>query len=140
VAVALTNVEGTPTELVSVRVASEAFKVEPPNPRLLPLENGSSALFIISPLGKGNKKVYVAARYLGPLPPGVLSAGKELEPQHEVEEIVDVPVIGRPGNIFSLLQVASVALGLPSVVLLILNRFLAHRKATNADKARTIIP
>ena len=142
-----------PSGHVVVRVESESLKIVPSDSRSLDLVVGRLAQYVATPKGRGEKKLRVYAQYIEPMQTvgaGVLRIPIPSIPQPEYERIVGVEVQERPTfwglskEVLSTIQLASVVLGFPSLLLLFTTRFLDHRKQKKKEeddsKPKIILP
>ncbi|SOE59046.1 hypothetical protein SAMN05414139_01465 [Burkholderia sp. D7] len=115
-----------------VRLESESFKIVPSEPRSLDLRSGSAkAQYVITPKGRGTKMLHVFATYVGPHP--AVSS-------FEDEQVITVRVIapssgylGMTSQAWTVVQGVGAALGAPSLLLLIVTRWLDGRKKKTDD-------
>lgn len=111
----------------TVRLESDSFKVRPSEPRILDLRQGAGiARYVITPISPGDKMLRVFAKH---------SDGDE----HE--EILKVTVVraasaylGVDSRVWAALQAGGAVIGLPSLLLLIVTRWLDARKKKAEDK------
>jgi hypothetical protein len=115
----------------TVRLESESFKIVPSEPRSLDLRSGfAKAQYVITPKGRGNKMLRVYANYVGP----------HSKRAFEHEEVIKVRVIapesflGVSSQAWTVVQGVGAALGAPSLLLLVVTRWLDARKKKAEDK------
>lgn len=123
----------SPEGHLSVQIKSESFAVVPSESRLVRI--GETASYVITPRGKGKKKLLIYAKWFPEALGHGISETQLVSPAQsflEFERVIDVSVKptfwGLSDQALSIMQVVSVILGLPSIVLLFLTRWLDSRK------------
>jgi len=143
------NEEIKPSYAIIVELTSESFTVNPSYPVHFPLTEGHTEYFVFSPNTVGNRKLLLKSHVDGPKGAARPKDVPIWIPTISQTEIISVEVI-EPPTIFGLdektlktIQSISLSIGLPSLLLLVVNLFISRRKKKkdNEDKrSRIILP
>ncbi len=138
-----------PSYAITVELTSKSFTVNPSHSVRFPFTEGHAEYFVFSPNTVGNRKLLLKSHVDGPK--GFVRMGDVLVriPTTLQTEIISVEVI-EPPTIFRLtektlkgIRSISLSIGLPGLLLLVVNLFISRRKKKKDNKekrSRIILP